>query len=173
MSWVRAPLVPPNLEPLERGVLNLEITGRIHHTRVVGENCRSGSSDGNKLLKTCFLRCFSGVAEGDRAPHAARIYEVPPGPISDQASEAYICYYEFMNSFSKKIVLVVAALLLCAALLVLSLFIKSDTPEGMRQIKSYRPGAICQSISPDCGRCPGEVIHDKCYVKQDTFDAYQ
>jgi hypothetical protein len=44
---------------------------------------------------------------------------------------------------------------------------------GLRQIKSYDPDGICQSITdPECGNCPGTITNDTCYVEQGTFEQY-
>ncbi|MGZ6005668.1 MAG: hypothetical protein ACXWLH_06010 [Candidatus Saccharimonadales bacterium] len=42
-----------------------------------------------------------------------------------------------------------------------------------REIKSFNPNGVCQSITnPECGYCPGSVTDGKCYVKKGTFSQY-
>jgi hypothetical protein len=45
--------------------------------------------------------------------------------------------------------------------------------KGLRQVKSYSAGGICQSVNdPECGYCPGTIIDNKCYVKKGAFKKY-
>jgi hypothetical protein len=45
---------------------------------------------------------------------------------------------------------------------------------GLRQVKSWNPHGVCQSINdPACGSCPESiVINNKCYVKKGDYSQY-
>lgn len=55
------------------------------------------------------------------------------------------------------------------------LLVGSSTPDGMRQVNSYKRNSSCLALSPECSYCPGDVIEKKCYVRRDdpSFDKYR
>ena len=73
----------------------------------------------------------------------------------------------------KSQLIVISVLVFILVVIGVLLLTRNQGTSGLRQIKSYDPHGICQSvINPECGNCPGTITDGKCYVKKGTFDQY-
>lgn len=63
--------------------------------------------------------------------------------------------------------LILLLLAVAVFLMVVVLFYnKKPNPNTMTEIENYNPRGTCLAVNePECGYCPGEIVDNKCYVK--------